>query len=1053
MNILQTWDYLVVTASNAEQAAAYEMQLGVRHRLGLLPGIRNVLAIGDPGGKRVGSGGSTVFCLMEILRRELAGATLGDPAAWLTAMQRLRILIVHGGGDSRRLPAYGPCGKVFVPVPGESDSAIGMAMFDRQLPIYLQLPQSPEGVGQVVMAAGDVLLSFNPKDIRLEAGGITGLACPATPRDASKHGVFCAGANGKVRLFLQKPSPQQQASLGAVDRYGQSMLDIGVMNFDAQTAVRLLEMCQVRPAGGGLSWSGEMGAAIERCGLDFYREICCALGSEATVEQHAVSALDSGSRFSRALLGEVFAAMRAVEFSVRVLPRCGFLHFGTTRQIISSGADLLREDRGVAAAEDVIGINNEMIDGGGIAGVNSWVEGCRLGAMLTLTGENVVVGVDVNEPLTLGKGQCLDVLKGRDPSGRAVWFARCYGVDDSFKHALGQGATFCGLSMEDWLDAAGADPEGVWDAGIEPDARTAWDARLFRAVDSPDGYRELLWMFDPGHASAAQKDAWRAANRYSLSEIALLADQDAFHRRREAVHGQEIRRSLRRMFRLESRFSARDLSYVLGQSPEAGRLAAEVVAEAQWHFGCGAAGESMEAFVFSRVLHTLGSALHDISRGGAAGELWEQFRQEIRGPLAKWLESLELAPRLPLDEWAAKAQSVAFDHLGKAIMFSTGQSRKHPRNVLRSDEIVWGRAPARLDLGGGWTDTPPYSLEHGGCVINAAIDLNGQPPIQAYARVIREPLIRITSIDLGTRIEVRTLDELLDYRRAEGDFALAKAALAISGFAPPASRLEDSDSLATMLEWFGGGIELTTLAAVPKGSGLGTSSIVGAVILGTLSRLQGLELTRQELYHGVLCLEQALTTGGGWQDQIGGAVEGVKVISAEAGMIPNPVVHHVPSEVLDPRLNGGCTLLYYTGITRLAKNILRQVVGRYLSRDRGMMRTLGRLHVLPNLVSEAMSRKDIRGFGELIDVAWRLNKELDPDSSTPVVDGLLERIGPHLHGAKLLGAGGGGFLLMVCKSPEDARAVKATLTAEPPNPRARFFDFEINRRGLEITVC
>lgn len=63
------------------------------------------------------------------------------------------------------------------------------------------------------------------------------------------------------------------------------------------------------------------------------------------------------------------------------------------------------------------------------------------------------------------------------------------------------------------------------------------------------------------------------------------------------------------------------------------------------------------------------------------------------------------------------------------------------------------------------------------------------------------------------------------------------------------------------------------------------------------------------------------------------------------------------------------------------------------------------------------------------------------------------RYRPYVHGAKLLGAGGGGFLLMVCKSPQDAAAVREMLGAEPPNDRARFFDFNISRRGLVVTVC
>ncbi len=101
------WDYLVLTASNDHQAHAYETQLRRRRELGLLPQVREALVIPDPDGKRVGSGGSTLHCLQTILKRE-------------QRLEGLRILIVHAGGDSRRLPAYSPCGKIFVPVPGRS---------------------------------------------------------------------------------------------------------------------------------------------------------------------------------------------------------------------------------------------------------------------------------------------------------------------------------------------------------------------------------------------------------------------------------------------------------------------------------------------------------------------------------------------------------------------------------------------------------------------------------------------------------------------------------------------------------------------------------------------------------------------------------------------------------------------------------------------------------------------------------------------------------------------------------------------------------------------
>ena len=139
---LNQWDYLIITASNEAQALAYESQLALRRDLGLLSNIRHVLVVADPGGKRIGSGGSTLYCLIEVLNQQTErDGEATDPQAWEKILGRLRILIAHAGGDSRRLPAYGPCGKIFVPVPSESDTAVPASLFDRQLPTYLGLPE------------------------------------------------------------------------------------------------------------------------------------------------------------------------------------------------------------------------------------------------------------------------------------------------------------------------------------------------------------------------------------------------------------------------------------------------------------------------------------------------------------------------------------------------------------------------------------------------------------------------------------------------------------------------------------------------------------------------------------------------------------------------------------------------------------------------------------------------------------------------------------------------------------------------------------------------
>jgi galactokinase/mevalonate kinase-like predicted kinase len=256
-----------------------------------------------------------------------------------------------------------------------------------------------------------------------------------------------------------------------------------------------------------------------------------------------------------------------------------------------------------------------------------------------------------------------------------------------------------------------------------------------------------------------------------------------------------------------------------------------------------------------------------------------------------------------------------------------------------------------------------------------------------------------------------------------------------------------------MLRRFGGGIELTTLVGIPKGSGLGTSSIIGAVLVAVINRMMGRPQDARELFHDVLRLEQAMTTGGGWQDQIGGGVGGTKITFTKRGMFPDPDVHYVPDDLLDPGLNGNSTLLYYTGITRLAKNILQQIVGGYFNRNRRIMSALQQEHAVARCVAEAMARKDAAALGHYVNEAWRLQKQLCGEVTNPTIESLLDRVRPFIHGARISGAGSGGFLMMICRSPRDAERIRQDLQDRPLNERARFFDYQINRAGLEVSTC
>jgi hypothetical protein len=219
----------------------------------------------------------------------------------------------------------------------------------------------------------------------------------------------------------------------------------------------------------------------------------------------------------------------------------------------------------------------------------------------------------------------------------------------------------------------------------------------------------------------------------------------------------------------------------------------------------------------------------------------------------------------------------AFSLLREGLTMTALIEKQQPRLSVYSDQIVWGRSPVRIDLAGGWTDTPPYCLMEGGRVLNIAIELNGQPPLQTYVKPCKEHHIVLRSIDLGASEVVKTYEELADFNHVGSPFSIPKAALVLAGFQPGFSQ-EQFDTLEHQLQAFGCGIEVTLLSAIPAGSGLGTSSLLASTVLGALNDFCGLMWDKNEIGRRTLVLEQLLTTGGGWQDQYGGLLHGVKLL-------------------------------------------------------------------------------------------------------------------------------------------------------------------------------
>jgi len=533
-NMTSMWDYLIVTSANDQQAEAYDHQIQERQKAGEIPQVRNCLVIPDIDGKRIGSGGSTLHALACVLHCERPGV---GPASFEEAEaipSGLRLLIVHAGGDSRRLPAYSHCGKMFVPIPAKGQPSVAATLFDRLVPAFLMLPEACRG--QIVVASGDALILFDASVVEFARPGITALGSFASSQEASHHGVFCTATDGSVRRFLQKPSPDAQLAAGAVNARGESVLDLGVMSLDAGAAIQLMRAFFAKtPQKHGepaLDWKMEVRAALYSNGIDLYREICCALGSDTTFREYADNVRASGSTLDRSLLAEWFAFLRHIPSNLDILPRCKFLHFGTTRQLIASGIALLTEDSGRPAHTSLI-LNSDIQSE--ITADHAWIEGCSARDTLTLEGFNAIVGVDVVDPLSLPIGACLDISAGISRKGEKVEFFRFYGIDDTFKHSAEEGGTLCGQPLQKWLGTIGALPSDIWPPEVPERQRTLWNARVFPALQEHQGFRDWLWLLHVESATLEQKRSFLTADRYSSSEIAIRVDQTQFHLRRARI--------------------------------------------------------------------------------------------------------------------------------------------------------------------------------------------------------------------------------------------------------------------------------------------------------------------------------------------------------------------------------------------------------------------------------------------------------------------------------------------------------------------------------------
>ena len=917
------WDYVILTASNEQQAEGFRKHL--EERKSFLPKHTKFVAIPDRDGLRVGSGGATLEVLKYLRSKE-------------ESFEKLRVLVIHSGGDSKRVPQYSALGKLFSPVPHKLPNGRNSTLFDEFMICMSSVPSRiREGM---VLLSGDVLLLFNPLQIDYNNVGAAAISFKEHVETGKNHGVYLNGENGNVKCCLQKKSVEVLRSVGAVNDSDCVDIDTGALIFSTEMMESLYSLIAAPE-----DYDRHVNAKTR---LSLYADFLYPLAEDSTLEEFYKEKPEG--EFCPELTAareRVWNVLRPYRMKLLRLAPAKFIHFGTTREILglmNGGVDEYKDlgwSRivGSSIKGDTAGYNSVLSSRSTIG------EGCYLEISYvhrnSKIGDHCVLSYIEVSDREIPDNVVLHGLKQRDGS----FVVRIFGIGDNPKENK-----LFGKDLNELEQKLGV---RLW----ENSAHSLWEANLYAEADNiQDGVDAALNLYRiVNDESAADIEQWRNAEKKSLCSGFNAADPDAIiawnKRMEDLVAMDEITKAIRHKVPAQKLQKRTTLTKI----------------QREWlkkRLDKSDFGERM------RLHYYLGVVLED------ENEIQECFH-------IIQAEMLE-----------ATVKSLSYNENARIV------TDRHTVNL-----------PLRVNWGGGWSDTPPYCNENGGTVLNVAILLNGKKPVEVTLERIDELKIVFDSRDMDVHGEFDTIEPL----QATGDpfdpFALQKACLLACGIIPQKGyKLED------ILRRLGGGFVMhSEVTDVPKGSGLGTSSILSAACVKAVFEFTGIEFTEEDLYAHVLAMEQIMSTGGGWQDQVGGATPGLKYMSSMPGLKQEIKVTHVElpesaRKELDERF-----VLIYTGQRRLARNLLRDVVGRYVGNEPDSLFALEEIQKTAALMRFELERGNVDGFAKLLDYHWELSEKVDAGSSNTLIEQIFSSIEEMIDGRLVCGAGGGGFLQVILK--------------------------------------
>ncbi|KAK9279064.1 hypothetical protein L1049_012739 [Liquidambar formosana] len=1048
-----TWDAIVLTAASPEQAELYEWQLKRAKRMGRIASSTVTLAVPDPEGQRIGSGAATLNAIYALARHfENLGLDLGpevtnandsssgssvpheksnnevSPLPIISFMAKMHILLLHAGGDSKRVPWANPMGKVFLPLPylaaDDPDGPVPL-LFDHILAISCCARQAFKNEGGLFIMTGDVLPCFDASTMILPEDTSCIVTVPITLDIASNHGVIVASKSGildrsysisLVENLLQKPSVEELVKNQAILDDGRTLLDTGIIAVRGKAWMELVVLaCSSQPMILKLLKSKKEAS---------YRMLATSLISAWVPAKHEwLRQRPLGDELINRLGRQKMFSYCAYDLL--------FLHFGTSSEVLDhlsgtgSGFVGRRHLCSIPAttvsdiAASAIILSSKIAPGVSI-GEDSIIYDSSISSGIQIGSQSVVVGVNVPGDTD---GMPMDSFRFMLPDRLCLWevplvgctervIVYC-GLHDNPKNSLSMDGTFCGKPWKKLLHDLDIQESDLW-SKTGAQEKCLWNAKIFPILSYFEMFSLATWLMGlSDKENESLLPLWKSSHCVSLEELHRSID-----------YPQMCTGSSNHQADLAAGIAKACINHGL-----LGRNLSQLCDEILQKEGSGI--QICKEFLdMCPNLHAQNSKILPKSRA-----------YQVQVDLLRACRDKTMACELEHKIWDAVADETASavrygfrEHLLESSN-NVATSAYHGNNKFDGyvdqtfyPKMVKVEFPVRVDFVGGWSDTPPWSLERAGFVLNMAISLEGSLPIGTIIETTKENGLWIHD-DAGNQLHIEDLTSIATPFDSDDPFRLVKSALLVTGI------IHDKILLSV-------GLQIKTWANVPRGSGLGTSSILAAAVVKGLLQISNGDESNENVARLVLVLEQLMGTGGGWQDQIGGLYPGIKFTASFPG-IPlrlqvNPLLAS-PQLILELQQR---LLVVFTGQVRLAHQVLQKIVTRYLQRDNLLISSIKRLAELAKIGREALMNCEVDELGEIMLEAWRLHQELDPYCSNEFVDRLFEFADPYCRGYKLVGAGGGGFALLLAKDANSAKELRHLLE-EDSNFDVKVYDWNI----------